>query len=198
MLYKIFNHTIYVENSPSLILFDSVRDLFTDQLKILFDEPFYKNFHERQNQVGEALTSVVCSNAIKGLGGYKELISDIHTYMLIAKELFFPGIQCRPRITRAWANVLFAGTSGRSHTHLKTQSDFVCIFYLHASEGASNLVIIDDDELHQEHTYFPETKKHYIIPNQDTLIFHKSGVNHAVTENKSSDPRVCIILEFKI
>jgi hypothetical protein len=106
-------------------------------------------------------------------------------------------------LLKSWMNRLNTGSQGRCHNHISANNaeptpDMVAIFYVNNTENGSNLVFIKNGVHGALHSEFEETDKVYIEPKSGDLIFHKSGIWHAVTEHNSKEPRICFVYHFKL
>ena len=99
--------------------------------------------------------------------------------------------------TRHWANQIYKDCNGLCHTHPK-EADAVAIFYLDVPPGGSDLVIINNGKENSNYLDYDEKDRHHINVESGTLIIHKPDVPHAVSIHNSTDPRTCLIFEFKI
>ena len=101
--------------------------------------------------------------------------------------------------TRHWANRIYKDCSGLCHTHVGNPNpDAVAIFYLDVPLDGSNLVIINNGQEDSNYLDYDEKDRHHINVESGTLIIHKPDVPHAVSIHNSTDPRTCLIFEFKI
>lgn len=101
--------------------------------------------------------------------------------------------------TRHWANRIYKDCSGLCHTHTgNPDPDAVAIFYLDVPNDSSDLVVINNGKENSNYLDYDEEDRHHINVQSGTLIIHKPDVPHAVSIHNSTEPRTCLIFEFKI
>ena len=110
-------------------------------------------------------------------------------------------------LTIDWMNVMYKGSFGNCHTHhdiceVNPGRNLVAIFYLSAPKNSSDLLILKNTKDYSARGISPAT----IPPDEifsvaittGDLIIHKVDLPHAVSEHLSNDPRLCLVMEFRV
>jgi hypothetical protein len=108
-------------------------------------------------------------------------------------------------VTRSWINRMELGSQGRCHNHvgkntpgLEKTPDLVAIFYLNNSYDGSKLIIVSDGVSGELPSEMSENRKTYITPSTGSLIMHDADVWHAVSEHRSTVPRICFVYHLEV
>lgn len=107
-------------------------------------------------------------------------------------------------VTRSWINRMDMGSQGRCHNHmgknvpgLEQTPDLVAIFYLNNPENGSKLILVEDGVAGELPSEMSESRKTYITPLTGSLIMHTADIWHAVSEHRSTVPRICFVYHLK-
>ena len=159
-------------------------------------ETTYANSTTPSERIGKAVSTVGSDFNILHLPEIRNLAEWIVSQIMTIDEFRSKNSNTFD-FTRHWANRIYKDCNGLCHTHPK-QADAVAIFYLDVPEGGSDLVIINNGKEDSNYLEYGEKDRHDINVESGTLIIHKPDVPHAVSIHNSTDPRTCLIFEFKI
>ena len=97
----------------------------------------------------------------------------------------------------SWVNVNESGHYNKRHTHLDTRIFLSGVYYVKAPKNCGNIRFYDprgamlQDMTDHKYFYGGHTYN-YIIPEENTLMFFPSWLEHDVEENNSGDTRISI------
>ena len=147
------------------------------------------------NARGHSLSSVSLPAKILYIPGFRGFYEILLPYI---KQGFLElNLPCDedPRIVRAWANLVTAGTDSRIHVHSIPSVRLVSIFYFSVDSNSGQLTFCESgndrkfiDQATGEKVTFPTRT--------GTLVCHDPRIPHAVTRHDLVDPRISIIIEF--
>jgi len=89
-----------------------------------------------------------------------------------------------------WSQVHYKNESTQFHHHLPG-SDLAGVYYVDVPKNSGNLIL-----KYKKHEF--DSSKWFFPPETGKFIIFDAGMEHAVTPNKNSKPRVCISINFKI
>lgn len=124
----------------------------------------------------------------------------------ISADLGFSNVQSI-ELTIDWMNVMHKGSFGNCHTHdddseLDSNQKVVAIFYLSAPKNSSDLLVLKNTRKYCERGISPfSIPIEEIFPikvNTGDLIIHKVDLPHAVGRHEDEEPRLCLVMEFRI
>jgi hypothetical protein len=110
-------------------------------------------------------------------------------------------------LTIDWMNVMYKGSFGNCHTHSDinepdTRNKVVAIFYLSAPKDSADLLVLENTRQYCERGIspfsVPQDEMAAVSVSTGDLIVHKVDLPHAVSEHLSNDPRLCLVMEFRI
>jgi hypothetical protein len=119
----------------------------------------------------------------------------IHSYLFSNKEIK------DLKFDNMWMNLTFEGCEIKNHYDKYNDTEFkslIALFYPRASLGDSNLVFIHDGVYGQWPSECSETDIVRISMEEGTIVIFDNSILHAVDVHKSSNPRMCIAVEFKL
>jgi len=90
-----------------------------------------------------------------------------------------------------WSQVHYKGESTQYHNHLAVGSDLAAVYYVEVPKNSGTLIL-----KYKKHEF--DVSKWYFPPETGKFIIFDAGIEHAVTPNKNSKPRVCISINLKI
>lgn len=185
------SHTLYTSLCEDSSIYTS--EQISNTLDYVFNHNNLADFVD-ESQKGEARTTVGFKLDFSGLPEFFNIFSWVVGEISKLKNEF---VGTNITFTRTWVNKIFEGCSGACHIH-PSENSGVAIFYLSAPEGSSDLVIINNGVEGTPHTNYKLEDTFYLPVKTGQLVVHKPETPHAVSEHKSSEPRVCLIMEFKI
>lgn len=189
---KCFDYVLYKSCSDENLYKDP--DLVSAINKIL--ETTYANSTTPSERIGEAISTVGSDFNILHLSETHRLAEWIISQIMNIDEFKSKNSNTFD-FTRHWANRIYKDCNGLCHTHPK-DADAVAIFYLDVPLESSDLVVINNGVENTNYLDYDDNNRHHINVESGTLIIHKPDVPHAVSIHNSTDPRTCLIFEFKI
>jgi uncharacterized protein (TIGR02466 family) len=90
-----------------------------------------------------------------------------------------------------WSQVHYKEESCQYHRHLAEGTELAGVYYVNIPKGSGDLII-----RYKKHDY--DYSDWYFPPETGKFIIFNSGLEHAVSRNRSEDPRICIAFNFKI
>jgi hypothetical protein len=105
------------------------------------------------------------------------------------------------KFDNTWMNLTFKGCEIKNHYDKYKDTEFkslITLFYPKAILGGSNLVFIHNSMYGQWPSECPETDIVKISIEEGTIIIFDNSILHAVDVHNSSNPRMCIAVEFKL
>jgi len=156
--------------------------------------------YKPEEQVGNIITSSIVSRIpahVFIVDGFDKLYDWIYTKLMSVSSSFGIENPKTIKISRAWANKMYRGSSGLCHNHVSNKEySGVAIFYVSVPEGSSDIVFVDGGINNTPLSDYTEDVKNYVKLSDGDLLIHSSDSPHAITEHKSDEPRICIILDF--
>ena len=193
-VYKLFNcedKNLYTNDEFK----QSLEKLFQVAKKICNEYDF-----KPEEQVGDVITSCIISDIpqhVFNVDRFDNLYEWICNKLMSVSSSFGIENPKEVKISRAWANKMYKGSSGLCHNHISNKEySGVAIFYVSVPEGSSDIVFVDGGVNNTPLSEYPEDVKEYVKLKDGDLLIHESDSPHAVTEHKSDDPRMCIVLDF--
>lgn len=116
-------------------------------------------------------------------------------------HLFTPSTVNDLKFDNSWINLTFKGCEIKNHYDKYKDTDFkslVTLFYPKAPVDGSNLVFIHNSKYGQWASECLETDMVRILIEEGNVIIFDNSVLHAIDAHKASDPRMCIVAEFKL
>ena len=98
------------------------------------------------------------------------------------------------QIVRCWSNLMYKGSSGRTHNHYTNSTHCVGVFYVNCPPNSADIVFVKE-KTSDYVTDYNEKNSYSITPRSGDLIIHDPIMNHGVSEHKNDEPRVCIIID---
>jgi hypothetical protein len=110
-------------------------------------------------------------------------------------------------LTINWMNIMYKNSFGNCHTHHDesepdTAQKVVAIFYLQAPKDSASLLVVKNTRDYSTMGVSPFTipaDEIYPIPvTTGDLIIHKVDLPHAIDKHLSEEPRLCLVMEFRV
>lgn len=105
------------------------------------------------------------------------------------------------KFDNTWMNLTFEGCEIKNHYDKYEDTEFtslISLFYPKANAGDSNLVFIHDGVYGQWPSECSDRDVIKIAIEEGTVVIFDNSILHAVDIHKSSNPRMCIAVEFKL
>jgi hypothetical protein len=110
-------------------------------------------------------------------------------------------------LTINWMNIMYKNSFGNCHTHddendPDTVQKVVVIFYLQAPKDSASLLVIkktrDYSTMGVSPFTIPQNEIYSVPVTTGDLIIHKVDLPHAIDKHLSTEPRLCLVMEFQL
>lgn len=128
------------------------------------------------------------------LPGAEKLEKWIYSKLIEAAPFFVNFKPSKITFHRIWTNRTFKGYSGKTHIH--NENHGVGIFYLSVPKNSSDLVIVRNGLPLTNINDYDETDIAYANVTTGEFVLHKTHLMHGISEHKSEEPRICIVMDF--
>jgi hypothetical protein len=124
----------------------------------------------------------------------------------VAPEFGFTNNQSA-ELTIDWMNIMYKNSFANCHTHddesePDTAQKVVVIFYLHAPKDSASLLVVkntrDYSSMGVSPFTIPQDEIYPVLVTTGDLIIHKVDLPHAIDKHLSNEPRLCLVMEFRV
>jgi hypothetical protein len=120
---------------------------------------------------------------------------------LTYSHLFTDNIVTNLKFDNCWMNLTFQGCEIKNHFDKFEHTDFkslITLFYPRSPVGGSNLVFIHNGEYGQWASDIEKVDTVKITIEEGNIIIFDNSILHAIDTHNATDPRMCIVAEFKL
>jgi hypothetical protein len=120
---------------------------------------------------------------------------------LTYSHLFTDKIVSNLKFDNCWINLTFEGCEIKNHFDKYENTDFkslITLFYPKSPVGGSNLVFIHNGKYGQWASDSKEADTVKIVIEEGNIIIFDNSILHAIDTHTATDPRMCIVAEFKL
>jgi hypothetical protein len=198
MIQKIFGSPIIilkiddVEQIFPIWLYDDIIDHLMESGNRFVNHPYTKGGKICTTDLTHSVNKIKI-NAIQPLINFLQKIGLKYSY------LFTDNLVDNLKFNNSWINLTFEGCEIKNHYDKYENTDFkslITLFYPKVPPRSSNLVFIHNSKYGQWASNCEEINTVKIEIEQGNIIIFDNTILHAVDAHKSSEPRLCIAVEF--
>ena len=144
---------------------------------------------------GNIYTNWNCAEELDILSHDSKLAAWIHSKILLSAEKILGEVRDSITIRHCWVNMMTRGSYGKVHDH-GAPTRGIALFYLNVPPNSADLVLVRQGKSDSDLTDYDVSVLYPLNVQQNQLLIHKVDVLHGITEHRSDERRMLIVVDF--